>query len=324
MKRPIVFILLACTLLYMLTGCKENARNSSGETATHSNATYSNASSAQFPDIGLPEESGEENGSYMAQTNFVERKFSEDGSYKYIPFEGGIVYNGGELELYVEFTFYGDRSDVKNMDAAALLFVDGYIQEFSVENDETALIHNVTVSNNKTARIRYSCIPRTYDKNSEKHTIVAVLLPNWAIGRGNFVRNTVVMAVSREIVLNTINVPEENYTVQMKTREKTDWDNGHDQLPFKQDGSNTKPVFHCFNQGETNCYLFCSGKLISHDGKYIFAANNKNEDTVSYFGVAVDEADVGKPLYVLYIPKSYGSGSGFVERTCNYLWDYAD
>lgn len=75
MKRPIVFILLACTLLYMLTGCKENARNSSGETATHSNATYSNASSAQFPDIGLPEESVEENGSYMAQTNFVEKNF---------------------------------------------------------------------------------------------------------------------------------------------------------------------------------------------------------------------------------------------------------
>lgn len=260
-----------------------------------------------------------EKGTYIAQMNFVKREDSSTGAYNYVPFYDGIVYNGGEFEFYAEFTFSGDRSSIKSMDAIALLFIDGYIQEFSLENGETAFVHNVTVPNNKMARIGFSFVPTTYDADSDKHTIVAVILPNWVTGYGNFISESAVMAVGREITLNAVNVPEEDNIVKMKTREKTSWDTEHSELPFKQDGSNTNPVFHCFDLGETYCYLFCGGELFSYEGKCIFAADNKDEDTVSYFGVSLNDSDIGKPLYVLYVPKEYG-GSVMVRTTCNYLW----
>lgn len=314
MRKSLAFTLLTCAVLFALTGCNGDTWNNPSETEN-----YLNDSSVLTSDIAVSEENDSENGSYMAQMNFVEEKISDDGSYNYVPFYDGIIYNGGELEFHIEFTFSGDRKSVKSMEAVALLFVDGYIQEFSLENSDMALTHSLIVPNDELARIRINFIPTTYDENTKKHTIIAVIMPNWTTGSDNFVRDTAVMAVGREITLNTVNVPKEDYIIEMKTREKTGWDFDHGELPFKQDGLNTNPVFHCFNQDETYCYLFCDGKLISYDEKFIFAANNQNADSVSYFGVSVNESDIGKSLYVLYIPKNYG-GSEFVERTCNYLW----
>lgn len=268
----------------------------------------------------LDESSNIESDSYMAQMNFVERKLSNDGSYDYVPFRDGIIYDGGEMDFYVEGIFSGSRKSVKAMDAVVLLFVDGYIQEFSLEGDEMAMLHNITIQNNETARLRFRCIPTTYDVNAKRHSLIAVILPSWQAGSGNFLRDTAVMAVGREITLNTIHEPSKDEIIKMDTRQKTDWDSSHSELPFKQDGSNTNVIFHCFYEGETNCYLFCDGELLSQEGKYIFNACNQDADMVSYYGISLSESQIGSSLYVLYIPKNYGE-SAMVERTCNYLWD---
>ncbi len=311
MGNKVLYTFLIFAFLLVLSGCANETLRNSAETAT--------TSSVPTSIDNVTDDTGAGNGSYMAHMNFVERKASENGASEYVPILDGIVYNGGTLDLYAEFLFSGDRKNVKSMDAAALLFIDGYIQEFSLENSEPALIQNLTVPNKETARIHLSCIPTTYDENSDKHTIIAVILPKWQAGLGNFVRDTAVMAVGREIALNKINVPEENRIVKMGTREKTGWDVSHTELPFEQDGSKTNIIFHCFDQGETNCYILCDGKLFSQDEKFIFAADNQASDT-SYFGVSLNDSDVGKPLYVLYIPKNY-DGSAIVERTCNYVWE---
>lgn len=309
LKKSFVFAIVICVCLFLLNGC--NNRNAESYLSTFSSKQNSGIK---------PFEGNDETGAYSARTNFVKMTVTEDNSYKYVPILEDIVYDGGTMSLYVEFTFSGDRKSVKSMEGIALLFIDGYMQEFSIENEEKAFIHNVVVPNNSTERFGFSFVPTTYDKDSDKHTMIMVILPQWTVGYGNFIRNSVVMMVGREITLNKINFPKEDIVIQMETREKTDWDNNHIELPFKQDGSNTKPVFHCFAAGETNCYLFCGEELISHEGKCIFSANNKEEKTVSYFGVMVSDSDIGKPLYVLYIPKKY-DGTTTVERSCNYLWE---
>ncbi len=315
MQKQCVFITLICFIVLTFTGCDKTTQNGLNETEM-----YSDASNAPTSDIESPMETDSGIGSYMAQMNFVERRISESGSDDYVPFSDRIVYNGGEFDLYAEFLFSGDRKSVKNMNAIALLFIDGYAQEFSLDNSEKALVQSLTVSNNEPARIHLSFIPTTYDESSSKHTIITVILPKWVASSDNFVRDTVIMAVGREITLNTINVPGENYIVKMDTRKKTEWDLNHSELPFKQDGSNTNLIFHCFNQGESNCYLICNGNLLSQDGKFIFAANNQDSDTVSYLGFSMNKSDVGNPLYVLYIPKNY-QDTAMVERSCNYVWD---
>lgn len=300
---------MICAFLFSLGGCDNNGDD-----------TYSDISNTQISGTGLPSGSDDERVSYAASTNFLKRTVSPDGSCNYAPLLGGIVYDGGEMELYVEFTFSGSRENVKSMDGIALLFIDGYIQEFSVENGEKALVHNVTVPNNESGGFGFGFEPTTYDKDSDKHTIVMVILPKWAAGHGNFIKDSAVMAVGREITLNKINTPKEDNIVRMNIRERTSWDDMHSELPFKRGTADTDLVFHCRNAQETSCYLFCGGKLITHEGKCIFYSENKDEKAVSYFGVSVNESDIGKTLYVLYVPKDY-FGAKPVETTCNYLWE---
>lgn len=315
-KKIFSSILSACMLLLMMTSCQNNTLDNSSEGNSNTGISDSSGFYVSDPYSSVPNESNEPDGSYFTHTNFVKKKTSEDGSDSYVPILGEIIYNGGELDIYVEVEFSGDY-DIEKMNALALFFVDGYIQEFSLDDDEKALVHNATVPNNKVAYYNYKCAPATYDNDTGEHTMVAVILVYWQFEIGNFVRDTVPVDVSRKIKLNTVNKPENDNVVQMNNRKKTGWDGEHSELPFKQGEADTEVTFHCFNEGETCCYVFCGGELFSPDGKYIFESVNSDRETVSFQSISVDKSDVGKPLYVLYVPKGEYP---MIERTCNHLW----
>lgn len=315
LRKKLIALIFFMSML-LLTACQGNVANDS--IASTSNSTDTNVlfSDSEVPDIPASADDSTKAAGYQAAANFMTKRVSQDGSESYIPILDDIVYNGGELNICVEYNFSGTGHNIQKTDALAMFFVDGYMQEFSLEDDEPALIHNIIVENNVTARINYKCTPVSYDGDSEEHTICAVMLPYWTIGYGNFVRDTAVMAVSRKIILNTVNMPAENNIIQMSGREKTPWDNEHSEIPFKQNYSNL--ILHCHNEEKTICYLFCDGKLVSKDGKYMFANDSGNSDKTSFVDISTDEFDVDKPCYVLYVPKD---AKGIVERTCNYTWN---
>lgn len=294
--KKLALLLSATIFLVSLCGCDNKA-------IYHSNNSI-NSDKYEVEDSG-----------YMAYTNFVRKNNS--GEYELI-FDD-LVYDGGEFDLDVEFQFEGRGKKVEVVDALAMFFVDGYIQEFSLDNGEKAMVHNISFPNNKLVHVNYKSVLSTYDDRSEKHTISAVILPYWELGMDNFIKNTVIMSFTREITLNKLHKIENNNIVQMNTREKTEWDELHSELPFKSGALDTDLVFHSFNNGKTCCYVFCGDELISQNGSFIFESNNSNPNMVSFQNISVKRTDIGKPLFVLYVPKDIENPS--IERTCNYLWE---
>lgn len=311
-KKFIPFILLMCAFLLIFTACQSDISNNSSEDT--SSTSIPNTSTS---DASVPTESNESRGFY-ARTNFVKRMVSADGSESYAPILDDIIYDGGELEIYVEFEIHRTPSDVRNFSATALFFVDGYMQEFSLDNDEKALMHNITVQNDETGHVNYRFTPVVCDDNAKEHYISAVILINDRVHlpEYNFTKEAEPIGITRKITLNTINKPEKNNVIKMDNREKTAWDNSHSEQPYKRGNSDSELTFHYIKQGEACCYIFCDGKLFSQDGKYIFEGNNDNADTVSFANISVSELDIGKALYVLYVPKDDSS----IQTTANYLW----
>lgn len=304
------FVIIICIFLTMLTSC----RNRFDDNVIGNDPGIDTAETSESDTNAISNESKVESNGYSSSTNFVQKSGPED--YEMIMDE--LVYNGGEFNIYVELQFFGFGKEAEFVDALALFFVDGYIQEFSVDDDEKALVHKITIPNNTLSYINYKGELTTYNDSSDKHTICAVILPYWELGADNFIRDTALMAQKREIKLNSLNKPEENNILKMSTRGRTSWDSGHTELPYEHGESDADLTFHCFNVGETCCYVFCDGKLLSFDGKYIFESNNPDPQTVSFQNISVDSSEIGKPLFVLYMPKSYDS---LGNRSCNYLWD---
>lgn len=75
MRKSLAFTLLTCAVLFALTACNGDTWDNPSETEN-----YLNDSSVLTSDIDASEENDSENGSYMAQMNFVEEKISDDGS----------------------------------------------------------------------------------------------------------------------------------------------------------------------------------------------------------------------------------------------------
>lgn len=307
MIRKISVAFIMCILLFVLSACQSNVVNNLSEDDSDEGISDTNASGKN-----------EEANGYIGYTNFVKKHETET----YVPIFDDIVYDGGEFDIDLEFQFEGNGEKAKYVDALAMLFVDGFIQDFSLEGDEKALVHNITIQNNALLHANCKGVLTTYDNNLDEHSICAVILPYWQLGSGNFIMDTAIMSITREIKLNKINNPQKDNIIQMSTREATAWDSVHSELPFKVGKVNTELIFHCLKEGETCCYVFCDGRLLSQNGKYIFESNNSDSETVSFQSVAVDKSSAGKSLFVLYVSKGIDQPS--VERTCNYLWEKSD
>lgn len=293
--KKIALLLITSIILMGLCGC--------------GNKTMENSN-----DSNISNESEVEASGYTGYTNFVKKQDSGE----YVPILDDLEYNGGEFDLDVEIQFEGFGKKAEFIDALAMLFVDGYMQEFSLDNDENALVHKITIQNKELMYINYKSVLTTYDVSSKEHIICAVILPYWELGWEDFIRDNAVMAKTRKIKLNTVNQPVEDYIIQMNNREKTDWDTEHSELPFKRGETNTDLTFHCDNVGETCCYVFCGGELFSQDGRYIFESSNADPNMTAFQDITVDESDVGKSLFVLSVPQHTDSIG--IRNTFNYLW----
>lgn len=300
-------VVIACFLSLTLTACQDKViDNSCNENISVSDKSTTNAN--------ISNESKEEaEEGYTAYTNFVKK----NGSGEFELIFDKLEYNGGEFDIDVEFEFDGYGKEAELVDALAMFFVDGYIQEFSLDNDDNAFVHKITIQNNELMHINFKSVLKTYDKILDKHMVCAVILPYWRLGNDIFYRDNAKMSMAREITLNTVNSSEDDGVVaQMNIREKTDWDREHSELPFKHGDVNTDITFHCFEPDETFCYVFCDGELLTQDGKFIFESSNTNQNKTTYQNICVEDSDVGKSLFVLYVSKNCFE----VETTCNYLW----
>lgn len=309
MRRKYLIALFMCLFLLILTACQDKLTD---------NSNIGNLSVSDTGVLNVVEsyESKEEAKEYTAYTNFVKK--NDAGKYDLI-FDK-LEYNGGEFDIDVEFEFEGRGEETESVDALAMFFVDGYMQEFSLDNDEKTFVHKITIQNNALMHLNYKSVLRTFDNSLDKHTICTVILPYWRLGGGYFYRDNVKMSMTREIILNTINSPKDDIVVQMNIRERTNWDREHSELPFRHGDLNTDLTFHCFKAHETCCYVFCGGELFSQDGKYIFESSNTDPDKTTFQNISVDESDVGKSLFILSVSKSNFD----VETTCNYLWDESE
>ncbi len=306
-KKFISSILLTCTLTTIFTSCTNSTTDNS----------INNDTKPYISGISASDEGNEESVGYQASMNFVAEKSSENGLPSYIPIFDDIVYDGGEFDIYVQLGFVGSGHDLEKTDALAMFCVDGYLQEFSLGNDEKALVHKISVPNGGTITFSCKCRPVTYDTESKEHTICAVVLPYWEMGSEKFIRTTAVASVTREIILRTINKPEKDNVVQMKVREQTEWDkSGNAELPFAQNDSDHELAFYCYGQEKMYCYLFCGEELVSQNGKYIFVSDNKDPDKIAVCNISTDEFDKNNPCFVIYISKDKGADL----NSCIYFW----
>lgn len=295
MKR--LFAVIACALT--LAACQSKPAEDLPAASTDSEAPASVTTRESEPGS---DKSGESGGGVVCggATNFVKKQ----GSGEYALIFDDPEYNGGEFDIDFEVDWQCSENK-KSFDALAMFFVDGYIQEFSLDGDEKALIHKVTVANGGTSYFNYKCALTTYDDSSDKHRICAVAMPFIRRGTGNFIADTYVMSMEREIRLNKVNKPEKDSVIMMSTAEKIGaHSDNQTMLPFERGDTDTELTFQCRRSVEMCCYVFCGEELLSQDGKYIFESGNTDPDKVSVQTVSVNREDLGKPLYVLYIAKS--------------------
>ena len=75
---------------------------------------------------------------YLASINIAKYRYTENDSIQFGPVLDNIVYDGNDIDLYLEL-YLTDMGESKNVDAMALFFLDGFLLESSIDGSDKAL-----------------------------------------------------------------------------------------------------------------------------------------------------------------------------------------